>query len=1685
MDKLLKIYTYVDGVNDTPFPNADAQIEIFSFNYNAKRMGGAPTISTSVMYKDCLDKLWTGKEYVIYDGERYKLKQTPTSSKSNTDARYKHDLELVALRIVLDFVYFFDAVVENTPVDDKPVTNSTKVVFSGDIHEFAQRLNASLKYTKLDYSVVVDKGVTSETKFLEFTDQPISSVLQEIYKQYEIPYYFVGNVIHIGFMSNTITTPFKYGVNDALLSISKNNANNKIVNRCTGVGSSENIPYYYPNEHPLGEVDVYYNGAKDDSLIVDKDAFAKEVKLATVLLRKKYAPEELVPYQMQVYTKKTWSKWLRSMESWAVGSNDDAWAYYISEYLGWWSIPWYSDYIKNNGKFPLGNEDFDEYYIDLLSSKDHDTGVYRGYNENTEKIWFSKNNIYVDNTENAIRFKIDKNFNPIVKFNITHKFIGVDAPFGVSYKVYILKGGVQNIGSGELLKMRYYLDVTDGLDTTLMEEDFVYVVFTAGNDMPNGEFAVEIDIDIKVESIDENLFWYNEKGAIANLKDYGLAYSGTPNEGDKIEFKPVEGSLIPFQDTLMPPIYTESKGAESFYNAYNDTYISPETGTYYEFENKYSDDNRREHKETFDYIKPSIEFVRNGEVTPMPINMFLAFAYDKNDSDEIDETTNEYIHPYFYAKLRKFNGEFGFNLFDHANEKGEMTISMTSGDCGACQFVVGVEDNTKKNIVQVDENGDLVRDEYGNVKRTGEPQDRQNDTINNEVWIALKKDIQTFGTLLPNKGIKPKACTSQYKDDGDTFVITNITLPKAYIQNAEERLKEEIIKYMKLNNSEKFTFSIKFSRIYLADNPNIFAQLNENARIQIEYNGVPYELYISSYQYKVVGNEALPEITVELADSLSTNENAIQKAVSAVEHSIMSSVGSIDFYKQGLRYFIRKDVEDWARGLIHLTKGATFGADDIAKIDEQGNAEFASQVIRQFITTQRFIDGFAGEGFKIWLDENGRSNLTVDNLTAREAFRVFELVVTKLRAVNGGLFISAANGTIREVSESEDGRYFIITFEQESAFIAGDYMRCQVMSGNILANWWVEVAQVDNGRVWVAKSEFGGAMPLAGQEVVLDGSKNVGRQNAIHISASDDGQPRIEILNGIKTKSHDGCLRTRLGNLDSIYDETFGNNQPHGDGLYSDNAYLKGEFILANGKNVETMFAIQDGQIKSSISQTQAEAIKGKTLLYNASFTKGFDGWETSNDAEIYVDEQGIIVNDNKALQQSVTISDNAIFDNVFCMQINNGWIKQQNWMFINKPDFEINKTYPLFFSTNIRCTKAGELVVKVKNETIYSKQIEPTADFISLDADGLGWDGSGDFYLSFTGIAEFYGLTMYSEKTEVKYATLFEQNERLIQLSAAIYEKNEAGLKVLQESGIAVQSEGAGLYARKSDGSQALIAAYIDDNDETKILLSGDKIRLEGDISLNGKVRIDVQTGTLYAEDGSFSGKITSEEGNIGGFEISSGDLMAKSITSEDDYHTMMLSANNIHFKKYEYFDASYGGADIIYETNINARLGNNTIASTTGNFVCPLKIDVASNNQSNVNLGMYIDVTGARRSDNSIMTGNHALYIPSGDICGFRLKTRRINNSETLNKMDSLIIVTQSGITVTLPNDAEEGQMYIVKKLWGLGSYTISAQGDDKLWIYASGTKTSQLIESSIGIVLYYDAANKAWCGGQIAYI
>lgn len=142
--------------------------------------------------------------------------------------------------------------------------------------------------------------------------------------------------------------------------------------------------------------------------------------------------------------------------------------------------------------------------------------------------------------------------------------------------------------------------------------------------------------------------------------------------------------------------------------------------------------------------------------------------------------------------------------------------------------------------------------------------------------------------------------------------------------------------------------------------------------------------------------------------------------------------------------------------------------------------------------------------------------------------------------------------------------------------------------------YWCEVASVNGNLVTIPKSEFEGITPSVGDEVVQMGNtENPLRQSLIYMSAAEDGKPKIEILGGVKTKSFAGASRSVFGNLDHITDPDFPDNmQPHDNGVYTNNGYFKGIFILRNGRTIEQEFESTNKEI--DIAKTDAKAAQDR-----------------------------------------------------------------------------------------------------------------------------------------------------------------------------------------------------------------------------------------------------------------------------------------------------------------------------------------------------------------------------------------------------------------------------------------------------------------------------------------------------------
>jgi hypothetical protein len=905
------------------FPNADTPAKLGEYTYSAQRMAGTPTLTATLNYPSCLDDFWSGEEFVEFRGEKYYVDQIPTSSKDNKSVMYKHELQFVSERIVLENVYFMDVV---TAGADTYHSNSTSVKFMGDINEFVGRLNASMTKSSIGYSVVIDDDITSDSKLVSLENVYLADALQSIYTIYELPYYFVGKVCHIGYTENVISTPFEY--RKGLVSIKKTNANYKIVNRVTGVGSSDNIPFYYPNDDETGTIERSQN--------------------------------------------------------------------------------------------------------------------------------------------------------------------------------------------------------------------------------------------------------------------------------------------------LMPSIYRQTSGAERFYNALNNTYKIPGTNDYYSFKNTYSAKKVKEIKVDFSDIKPTIEGVTNA--SGQLFGEIADIAFDANDSDELGtgtgnnvfNGTDEYVHSYFYIKLHIYNGDYGFNLFEQGLEGGTAVINMTTGNCAACEFEIGVtykdnEPGRAFNPVLVDSAGNLPAGDFEQkvTSQTSQYVESQQNTSTNEVWIAVKKDNTSFGVVMPN-------ATNNYKPSiGDKFVITGIKMPKSLVLAAEKRLDEALIKYMSENNDEKFTFSVNFSRVFLADNIYLWDMLNENARIYIKYNNREYLMYVNSFTCKADKN-CLYDISVELTDKLSANVSALRSTITEIAGDIIGNIqgGGYggDILAKTSKHYIRKDQPDSAKYLVKFLKGIHTGLytpeESGGMIDEEGNAELKKMSLRSGldsngpvttdeVVSKNFTSGLLGVGHRLW---NGV--LEVSELIVRKTMHVFEIIVQKVSSVNGSMLTTPGGGVrISEVEELEDGYKCLFNNDDgtiPNPFVVGDQALHQVFTGKNIGRYWRLVTEVGDNYFVLSKTdcEAGSGIPQVEDEIIQFGNRtDKKRQNAVLTTSYGSDAPYTAYYSNVNSYSLEGKEDVREGNLRGINDPDFG--QLQGSGFYGKNVYMKGVFRLMSGKTVEESI----GDVQSNLDNLQV----GETNLLDNS----------------------------------------------------------------------------------------------------------------------------------------------------------------------------------------------------------------------------------------------------------------------------------------------------------------------------------------------------------------------------------------------------------------------------------------------------------------------------------------------------
>ena len=1153
------------------FPSEANPAIVSSYTYDAKRMGGAPTLTATIYSSEPLQ--WKKEEFVEFNGDRFFASYTPNSTKDNTSRMWKSEITFTSRRELLDNTLFFDVVVDDvdTQNKDRYRSNQTKFTLGGTIHEFVARINSSMAYCGLyrptdehkGYYVVIDEGYgTDEVKEVSFEDQYLTDVLQLVNTTFELDYYWDGNVCHVGKVQHDLTdTPIKYGSSDALISVSKENANYKIVDMITGYGSSGNLPYYYPNDDEFGEAVFNTENISKDKVSVDLSKFLKGSKYNDVLVlyKSKYGQKYSASIDSSLFglTRNT------EPENLTLADNQTnptvtcsfGFSFYVKLIKGQ-----ILDFTKLSFKFSM---------LDSLTHKDNITEITAAYKD----IYLSNGNDIINITKKTV-------FGDNCKYpceNDGEYKLTIWAEFSYRCRVFINGNGVTDYYGANSWNASFIGNIE-----LLYEPTSEYEWKNGDKYIPYDESGINIR-EISGANCIEYDYQFVKDG---DRYGFNKVYSGTDDNATKVIV--TDRVWIAPSSVLMPSIYRNTKGAERFYYALNNTHKLPSGSGYYEFVNLYKKGNPHQGTVTFDDIKPTINGIVNAE--GQLFGEIADVAFDKNNSDAKKKGSDtDLLHSYFYIKLHKFSGDFGFDLFAHAlaSESAKINLIKSNG-CPACSFTIDCYWNSTKNKcynnVLTDGNGNL-KSESGKMNSKGdyilndtyvEDNKSNQDSTKEELWIAVQKDTSTLGIVMPNAnaGFKPQK--------GDLFVITGIKPPKVLVTAAEKRLDDALVKHMSENNTDQFNYSVKFSRIFLQENPDFASKLNENAKLSIQIQGdsdsdgnlISHEVFVSNYSVKV-DNDELAEVEIELVNSLEVTKSDTKQIIDAVKGEAVKSLSSMvggsntNSFNASItdKMYLSKLNDDTAKGTItwekvqRLMQGFSLGHTNEFSIDGSGNA-ILSSVLVNLLKSLDFNEA-EQSGFAIKQRSDGKYQMLVTDLMVWGKAIFNTLVIRELSYVGGNIVLSPAAGKISYIKEvysettneligwkcyllADDGTTATI-----NSFKVDDQVRCKTF--NIKAgvyenvsnkDYWRLVTKVSTENEVITDSEWhelydgkkfawiqiakdncmeGSDNPTVGDTLVLMGNRSdKSRQHLLMMETEGDSAPKFTMYRGINSYSLEG-----------------------------------------------------------------------------------------------------------------------------------------------------------------------------------------------------------------------------------------------------------------------------------------------------------------------------------------------------------------------------------------------------------------------------------------------------------------------------------------------------------------------------------------------------------------------------------
>ena len=624
-----------------------------------------------------------------------------------------------------------------------------------------------------------------------------------------------------------------------------------------------------------------------------------------------------------------------------------------------------------------------------------------------------------------------------------------------------------------------------------------------------------------------------------------------------------------------------------------------------------------------------------------------------------------------------------------------------------------------------------------------------------------------------------------------------------------------------------------------------------------------------------------------------------------------------------------------------------------AGIDEEGNGEFKNLLVREvaqltraivdIISSRNFVSGFPeGKGWAITPREvenaagvkQTKYELEIDDIVARGTMRVYEFIISQLLGMNGSHMVT----DMMRVDHIDPETHTIFLDTDGGVlynpFRAGDLLMVQQFSqGDTIIKQYqlqVETASVgntadgENRLDRITYTNFvGDVSTVAARDVLtrVDSATDSDRKGTIKMTSVESGSPYIDVIYGMLTDP-DNSLRLRLGRLTGIITYLWG--QLSGYGLYSDNAYLTGEFRLRNGKDVRTQFDILEGKIQSAMQSLVNTFQEEDNYLSNATFKDDLRDWTPADTGAMYMVGDGLLDIVSGYYSDKEKVAEAVEYDGRLMLRIKDSSIVQANASIRKPENLEDNK---LYLTVKYRCEEPGTLTAGFQGTDIFiSQQLQATDDFATIEVSGR-WNGTGDFRIAFTGDIYIETLMLTNHPLEdykKEVSTQFEQTaEHILAVATRV---------------TSLETASAG-WITTADGNR--LWASLDSFNE----LTGTVDNHSTQISNNATSITSVASRVTSLETAS-SGWITTADGNTlwASKSLESGDSIISYINQSAT--TLTISASRINISGAVTFSAF----DSSLQNTINGKADSSSLGALAGKSSVAWS-DLAAALQSSIN--------------------------------------------------------------------------------------------------------------------------------------